>query len=119
MKVVFVGDRPSRLNQNSDVAFVGTPSFTNLCKWIAKIEPFRVAMVNTWTHDDAVNICKFYNEGCKFVALGNNASKKLKDMKVEHFKLPHPSPKNRLLNDKDYVDLQLARCARYIRGGYL
>ena len=37
MRVVFVGDRPSKLNYDPETAFVGTPSFTNLCKWIAKM----------------------------------------------------------------------------------
>tara|TARA_B100001564_G_C20332618_1_gene530810 strand:+ start:173 stop:538 length:366 start_codon:yes stop_codon:yes gene_type:complete len=36
------------------------------------------------------------------VALGSVASKALTKINVEHFKMPHPSPMNRQLNDKEY-----------------
>lgn len=48
------------------------------------------------------------------VALGNEVSNTLKKMGVEHFKLPHPSPRNRLLNDKDFETERLEACREYI-----
>jgi uracil-DNA glycosylase len=116
MKVVFVGDKPSRLNDDPSIAFVGTPSFTNLCKWIAKMEVSNFIMVNSWTHADSIEICRLLNEGDKvFVALGNYASKRLNDMFIQHFKLPHPSPKNRMLNNKANIEFQLNKCYLYIK----
>lgn len=116
MKVVFVGDRPSRLNDDPEVAFVGTPSFTNLCKWIAKMQISNFVMVNSYTHADTVEIFRQSNEGNRiFVALGNNASKRLKELNLDHFKLPHPSPRNRLLNNRKYVDSELRKCYLYLK----
>jgi hypothetical protein len=117
MRVVFVGDRPSRLNYDPETAFVGTPSFTNLCKWIAKMHVTDFVMVNSYSHGDVVNICVQKNSGeRKFVALGNKASERLKDMDIEHFKLPHPSPRNRKLNNKKLIDSELRKCYDYLKG---
>jgi hypothetical protein len=116
MTVVFVGDRPSKKNTDPSIAFVGTPSFTNLCKWIAKMEIVDFIMVNSYTHDDAVKICQIFNNGEKtFVALGNNAGKCLEDLGIAYFKLPHPSPRNRKLNDQSYIDSELKKCYGYIK----
>jgi hypothetical protein len=48
------------------------------------------------------------------IALGNVASKALDDLKIEHYKLPHPSPKNRKLNCKSFVQYALFLCKVYI-----
>ena len=76
-------------------------------------------MVNSYTHEDSVKICKLWNIRKErkhlFVALGNNASERLSDMDIEHFKLPHPSPRNRKLNDQKFIDSELEKCYRYIK----
>lgn len=116
MKVVFVGDRASRLNDDPCRAFVGTPSFGNLCKWIVKMQVTEFTMVNSYTHDDFVKMFQLWNQGKKiWIALGNEASKRLDRLKVPHFKLPHPSPRNRLLNDQKFIDSELKKCYRYIK----
>ena len=48
------------------------------------------------------------------IALGNTASKALNKLKIKHFKLPHPSPRNRLLNNKKFITKQLKECRKYI-----
>jgi hypothetical protein len=50
----------------------------------------------------------------KFLALGNTASDALTRLHVSHFKLPHPSPKNRKLNDHSQVVKLLAECKVYL-----
>jgi len=51
------------------------------------------------------------------VALGNLASTALKRIDVDHFKMPHPSPLNRLLNDRSYEQSMLYELRSYIYGG--
>lgn len=118
--VVFVGDKPSRLNTDPARAFIGTPSFRNLARWIDLLDISNYALVNSWTHDDQVQICQYVNTGTKkFVALGNNASKVLQELGIEHVKLPHPSPRNRKLNDRSFIDLELDKCYNYLRGQHV
>lgn len=50
------------------------------------------------------------------VALGNLASTALKRINVDHFKMPHPSPLNRLLNDRSYERNKLQELRSYIHG---
>jgi hypothetical protein len=50
----------------------------------------------------------------KVLALGNFVSSVLNKIEVNHFKLPHPSPRNRLLNDKDYERSMLFACKQYL-----
>ena len=49
----------------------------------------------------------------KFIALGNKASEKLYD--IPHFKLPHPSGRNRKINNRQYIDEQLRLCAEWLK----
>lgn len=55
------------------------------------------------------------HQASKFVALGNTASDALSRLGKLHFKLPHPSPKNRKLNDKDGIQELLVQCKNYLR----
>jgi hypothetical protein len=50
----------------------------------------------------------------KVIALGGFVSTVLNRLKVEHFVLPHPSPLNRKLNDKNYEKLCLDQCAQFL-----
>lgn len=51
---------------------------------------------------------------CKVIALGGFSSSVLNKIKVKHFKLPHPSPRNRKLNDKTFEIKILEECKKYI-----
>jgi len=53
------------------------------------------------------------SSGDVYVALGNNASRALYG--IPHFKLPHPSPKNRKLNDKEFIASELQKCYSYLK----
>lgn len=52
----------------------------------------------------------------KVVALGNFPHACLKKIGVEHFTLPHPSYRNRKLNDPDFEERVLEECRRYVHG---
>jgi len=121
-KVIFVGDEPSRKNLDPNVAFLGTKSYDTLCSWLHKLK------VN---HDDYVMINRTHEEfptlmglaaitDIKVVALGNNAERAIKQLdykNLDFFKMPHPSGRNRKLNNKKYVAEVLKECYNYIHGG--
>jgi hypothetical protein len=50
----------------------------------------------------------------RVIALGNFPSAVLVKIGVRHFKLPHPSGLNRLLNNAEYVRDCLDRCRKYV-----
>jgi hypothetical protein len=115
--VIFVGDRPSKKNLDPAVAFVGTPSFINLQKWIAKMQLSNFIVINSHTEENMATISGYWNAGHHaIVALGNDAAKRLERAGLPYFKLPHPSPKNRALNDKEYVTKMLNSCKEYLHG---
>lgn len=113
--VIFVGDAPSAKNTDESVAFIGTPSHTTLVKWIEAMGIELYALENS--HTDVLLMQTYHDQlydGCVIVALGNKASERLNLVHIPHFKLPHPSPKNRKLNNKTYVEEQLRLCKGYI-----
>ncbi len=114
--VLYVGDKPSRKNTNPDLAFVGTKSGETLKKWHKIIAPDMkwYKAVNT-TSDDFQQIVREADlNDMPIIALGNNAATALLKMKVEHYKLPHPSGRNRLLNDKDWLADRLEGARIYV-----
>ena len=56
-------------------------------------------------------VCAEYNN---ILALGGFVSKVLSKIGAEYYSLPHPSPLNRLLNDKKYEDLMIKECREYL-----
>lgn len=52
------------------------------------------------------------------LAWGGLPSDVLSKMGVDHFKLPHPSPRNRQLNDPEFVRSKLEECRRYLQKRY-
>jgi len=50
----------------------------------------------------------------KIIALGGFVSDVFKKINAEHFKMPHPSPLNRMLNSKEYELKMLQECRRYM-----
>ena len=55
-------------------------------------------------------------EANNVIALGNVASDSLRKVNVEHFKMPHPSPRNRQLNDKQFEKTMIRKCYNYLQG---
>ncbi len=114
IKIVFVGDEPSKTNVDPDIAFVGAKCFDRLVDWIAILKPDYYICLNSNTDNDTFKIGRLAESNFKIVALGDKASKRLSDYDVEHFKLPHPSGLNRKLNDKTYVEAQLWACKQWL-----
>jgi uracil-DNA glycosylase len=103
IKVAFIGDRPSTANSSPDIAFVGTKSHTRLLRWISEANVSNYELHNAY--DVSGNELPL-PKAEMYVALGAAASKRLAKANLLHLALPHPSGRNRLLNDS--VQEQLA-----------
>lgn len=126
--IVFVGDQPSNKNVDPNIPFVGTQSYKRLLEWIWKMD-VNITDVEIYNKDDIdmqykgrpdrYLVCGYwprnhYPDEIEIVALGNEAAKKLEELGLEYFKLPHPSGRNRLLNDKKYVEMKLKECKEWL-----
>ena len=114
IKVVFVGDQPSQTNVHHEIAFVGAKCFERLVSWIKQLPIDFYVCVNSFSEGDTHKIQALKNDGFKVIALGNKASNRLSALKIQHYKLPHPSGLNRKLNDKQYMALELLGCMNYL-----
>ena len=129
--IIFVGDKPSTKNIDPKVPFVGTKSYKTLLDWIARldIDISDTIIVNSngvdkypFSNDNntAINFScpatsvDYDAELDKVIALGNNAASVLNGHLLPHFKLPHPSGRNRKLNDKKYVKQVLKECKEWL-----
>lgn len=112
--IIFVGDKPSAKMKPGAKPFEGAKCEKRLYDWLFfligqgsdldKALSFKIINQCNSTTDEL--------KGKIIIALGNNASKFCKG--YEHFKLPHPSSRNRLLNDKEFVKKKLKECKKYI-----
>lgn len=81
-------------------------SFSNVIPYEGK---YRMIDVDT-------SFVRSFAEGYdKVIALGNFASQALKRAGVQHYVMPHPSPLNRKLNDREYEMNCLKECKEWLR----
>jgi hypothetical protein len=123
-QVILIGDRPNpRKNVDLKVPFVGTPSYKVILEWLYRmdVDITRVSTRNAYTvsgRNQLLNLPQDLSQ-VKIVALGDNASERLKEEGLplkSWFVLPHPSPRNFVLNDKKYLTSRLIACKKYIYG---
>lgn len=113
MKVLIVGDEPSRLNDDPLVAFVGARCEPKLKEWI-KYLGIEAVCVNRTHPVFGLIVAQNNNRKTPILALGEKASKALKDLKIQHFKLPHPSGRNRQINNKKFIEHKLLECSVWL-----
>lgn len=119
MKVLVVGMNPSNkptlgMKQNS--------TFRKLEKWMTECGVHHFSFCNTFDDPsepklskvDFQRLCEVTKDYDKIVALGGFVSKPLNRIGASHFTLPHPSPLNRLLNDKAYETEVVNKCKDYL-----
>jgi hypothetical protein len=119
MKILWLGLNPSKKNTDPTKAFLGTPSYKRLKKWQStldktahksdhvllnishKIESDSQA-VKEKDLSSAIEIYALIAavKPDIIVGLGERVSKRLKKLNIEHRKMPHPSPRNRIWNNK-------------------
>ena len=128
--VTFVGSNPSVKNQDPLVAFAGTRSGKILEAWIKKAgadpKDFRYVnvsdLVTEWNRP--LRMCevnlpqvkeRLKDAGDDIVALGRTSARVLKKLKRAHLELPHPSPRNRKLNDPRVVEDTVAELRSFLQ----
>lgn len=130
MNVAFVGLCPSKYNTNPNIPFEGTPSHSTLLDWLSALNISSITLLNLSNRvsrsGEAIRpqdidykglqarLEAFKENRGKVVALGGVVSHHLTKMGIEHFKLPHPSPRNRLLNSKAFVEQCLLNCRQWL-----
>lgn len=118
-KVIIVGQNPGN---NKKAFYFRNHTIDRLNQWCTELGLHTYGFVNAVSKQGE---CKIKDadfdllEACvschdKVVALGSFASACLDRINISHYKLPHPSPRNRLMNDKEYVRRVLNKCKEYI-----
>lgn len=118
LKLLLVGDKPSKKNTDPSVAFVGTRSHKTIENWLSQMveEGAEVVLVNRVDPKFAQLLIHASLQKYKIVALGVEAAQALVNHGITRFfRLPHPSGRNRKLNDKKYVAQVLAQCKQWIK----
>ena len=118
VKVVFVGDRPSRKNRHPEVALVGTKSYKIFLNWVYRLDLDinRIVLIDSvdeYGNDRLSRHTPDYSR-VAFVALGAQAAARLKHHKIKHFVLPHPSEVERKPIDVRDLARLIYRCKKFI-----
>lgn len=126
MIITFIGDKPSKKNTNAEIAFEGTLSGKTLDKWISFLDlnpKTQVIKINSVDETLELHVLASYLFGDIIVTLGKESKRKVDEIVVKSniknlklFELPHPSPRNRKLNDKEYVQEVLTFLKKEVHG---
>ena len=117
MRVLVVGMNPSTRSPKKSHA-----TFRKLNGWMSECGVAYYSFCNTFddissAEKSKVDFNRLIELSCdysKIIALGNFVSDALNTISVSHFKLPHPSPRNRLLNDREFEKFVVGQCKTYL-----
>lgn len=112
-RVLFVGMNPARKPKTKSGAI------RRLEKWASLFGAEPHSFVNCAHDPESLSVDWELLAGCcehheKIVALGRFASGCLRKLGINHFEMPHPSGRNRLLNDPEFEKRKLAECRAYL-----
>jgi uracil-DNA glycosylase len=130
MRILVVGQSPSKRNKDKGVPFEGTRSGINLWQWLETIDPDSLAEFDFVNCSDEVDY-KFKPKDIediaervklvlrehrydKIITLGKVAGMVMDKAGIKHYSLPHPSGLNRKLNDKTWLAEQVQHCKSYV-----
>lgn len=119
MSVLIIGQNPGN---NPKAAVYKGHTFVRLNEWCDELSINRYSFANVVTtpgkvkmkdvdFDRLKNLVACHE---KVLALGVFASNSLSVINKSHFRLPHPSPLNRQINDKEFIRAVLAECKKYL-----
>lgn len=120
-KTIFVGLNPSRAVTKVHTKVPKNSAWHRLCSWIDYLGTGVVSFTNLsddpeWDfkeidHDLLLMQVLEYD---RVVALGGLVSKTLTALGIDHYTLPHPSPRNRMMNDQNKVNEILKDCKEWL-----
>ena len=111
--ILFIGDKPSKRMKPGARPFEGAACEFRLKEWISVVRgsnEYTIINSKDWPN---WLLHKNIEVNNAIIALGNNASKALG--KIPHFKLPHPSGRNRQINDKEFIAKKLQECREWLK----
>ena len=118
-KIIVVGMCPS---SKPTLGYKRNATFNRLEAWMDELGVKHFSFINVFDKTHAPTLSKVKgkhlieatSDYVNVLALGGFVSEALNRHNVEHFQLPHPSPLNRLLNDKNYEKQVLEQCKEYL-----
>lgn len=134
--ILFVASNPSHLNEDPRIPFKGSRSEKNFNEWVNRLAPNgykAVNVIDTVTEGNRalkkseiessiLELCEKIkvNKNKKIIALGKTAQIAIEMARpimgeIDYFALPHPSPRNRFLNNREQVEAVLEECERWIK----
>lgn len=111
--ILFIGDEPSECT-DKEIAFKGAKCEERLMQWVDYVRDDRwFIIINRIDPDFSRYVAMALANHDPIIALGNKASDALYD--VPHYKLPHPSGRNRMNNDIGFIRLKLDECRTFVQ----
>lgn len=112
--ILFVGDKPSANMKTDAKPFEGAACEYRFKVWRRYLNVHKqYNIVNRVEKHFSIWVIWSIDDGDPIIALGNAASKALGS--TPHFKLPHPSGRNRQINDKNFIKSRLDACKAWLR----
>lgn len=123
VKLIVVGDSPSKTNTNKHIAFVGARCYSTVKGWLSFIgvDVEQCVMVNQ--SDSAFCNKKLLlglYHNIPVITMGRKAQQFVDNFnstrpnKLKYFPLPHPSGLNRQLNNKEAIKATLEECKQWL-----
>lgn len=105
------------------LGYTRNASFKRLEAWMDELGVEHFSFINVFDKPHAPTLSKVKGKPLveasrdylNVIALGGFVSLALNRLNVDHFKMPHPSPLNRLLNDQTYENKVLKECKEYLK----
>jgi hypothetical protein len=111
--ILFAGDEPSS-KSDPDVPFKDAACEGRVKSWINTIvQSETYCLINRVDPDFNIVVSLAVLHDDPIVAFGNNASKALGPL--PHYKMPHPSGRNRKINDKVFISVMLEECKKFVQ----
>lgn len=96
------------------ILFIGNESSERLTQWVDYIRDDQwYIVINRTDADFSRYVAMALANHDPIVALGNSASGALYE--VPHYKLPHPSARNKMNNDAGFIRSKLDECKTFIQ----